>query len=181
MVITRTILALCAVAALLALPASAAALQTSSPALQTGTLSGTATLSQATGNAPTGAMLTVVLREFRDNVPTAIASQTFPVTGKPSPFAFTMTYDPARIDQNLDYRAEAAFAVNGQVRYRTTTLYPVLTKGNPATVNMTLYAVSLPNTSSGTLLLSLAALALALALGAHLLRTRAAAWMPRWG
>jgi putative lipoprotein len=171
MLITRTILALCAVTALLALPAGAAALQTP-------TLNGTATLSGASGNAPTGAVLTVVLRELKGSTTTVIVTQSFPVNGKPSPFSFTMTYDPARIDQNLDYRAEAAFAVNGQVRYRTTTQYPVLTKGNPTTVNMTLSAVTLPNTSSGTTFLALAVLALALALGVHLLRVRAAARTP---
>ena len=168
MFIARTILALCAVTALLALPAGVAALQTS-------TLNGTATLYQATGTAPTGAVLTVVLREFKGSTATAIATQSFPVNGKTSPFSFAMSYDPARIDQNLDYRAEATYAVNGQVRYRTTAQYPVLTKGNPTTVSMILYAVTLPNTSSGTTFLALAALALALAIGVHLLRTRRAA------
>jgi LPXTG-motif cell wall-anchored protein len=118
-----------------------------------------------------------VLREFKSNAETSIATQSFQVAGKPSPFSFAMNYDPARIDQNLDYRAEAAFAVNGQVRYKTTTQYPVLTKGNPTTVNLILYPVQLPTTSSGTPLLALAGLALALALGAHLLRVRAA-WTP---
>jgi len=171
MLITRTILALCAVTALLALPAGAAALQSS-------TLNGTATLYQAQGNAPTGAMLTIVLREFKAGAATAIATQSFPVAGKPSPFSFAMTYDPARIDQNLDYTAEASFTVNGQVRYQTTTRYPVLTKGNPMTVSMILYSTQLPNTSSGTPLLALAGLALALALGTRLLRVRAAARTP---
>ena len=89
-----------------------------------------------------------------------------------------MTYDTGRIDPNLDYRAEATYVVNGQERFRTTTQYPVLTKGNPTTVAMTLYAVQLPTTSSGTALLALAGLALALALGTHLLRVRAAARVP---
>jgi LPXTG-motif cell wall-anchored protein len=171
MLITRTTLVLCAIAALLALPAGAAALQTP-------TLNGTAALYQVQGNAPTGAVLTVVLREFKSGAATAIATQSFQVAGKPSPFSFAMNYDTARIDQNLDYRAEAVFAVNGQVRYKTSTQYPVLTKGNSTTVSMILYAVALPNTSSGTSLLMLAGLALALALGIHLLRTRAAAWAP---
>ena len=172
MYVTRAILVLCAAAALLALPAGAAALQAS-------TLNGTATLSGASGNAPAGSVLTVVLRELNGSTTTVIVTQSFPVAGQPSPFSFTMTYDPARINQNLDYRAEAAFAVNGQVRYRTTTQYPVLTKGNPTTVNMTLSVVTLPNTSSGTPFLALAGLALVLALGVHLLRKRrAVAWKP---
>jgi LPXTG-motif cell wall-anchored protein len=164
MFITRTILVLCAVTALLALPAGAGA--------QQATLNGTATLNQLQGIAPAGAMLTVVLREFKSGAATAIATQSFPVGGKPTPFSFAMTYDPARIDQNLDYRAEATYVVNGQERFRTTTQYPVLTKGNPTTVSMILYSVPLPNTSSGTWLLALAGLALALALGIHLLRAR---------
>jgi putative lipoprotein len=165
MFITRMLLALCAVTALLALPAGAAARQGA-------TLNGTATLYQIQGTAPSGAMLTVVLREFKSGVATSIATQSFPVAGKPAPFSFTMSYDPARIDQNLDYRAEAAYAVNGQVRFRTNTQYPVLTKGNPTTVSMILYSVQLPTTSSGTPLLALAGLALALALGIYILRVR---------
>ena len=170
MLITRSILVLCAVAALLALPAGAGA--------QSTTLNGTATLYQIQGTAPTGAMLTVVLREFKSGAATSIATQTFPVAGKPAPFSFAMTYDPARIDPNLDYTAEATYALNGQVRFKTSTPYAVLTKGNPTTVNMVLYSVQLPNTSSGAPLLALAGLALALALGVRLLRVRAAARVP---
>lgn len=172
MFFTRAILALCAMAALLALPAGVAALQAN-------TLNGTASLYQATGNAPTGAVLTVVLREINGSTTTAIATQSFPVNGKPSPFSFTMTYDPARINQNLDYRAEATYAVNGQIRYKTTTQYPVLTKGNPTTVSMILYVFTLPNTSGGATFLALAGLALALALGVHLLRKRRLALVPQ--
>src|SRR6185369_1578497 len=76
MLITRSILVLCAVAALLALPAGTAA--------QSTTLNGTATLYQVQGTAPTGAMLTVVLREFKSGAATSIATQTFPVAGKPA-------------------------------------------------------------------------------------------------
>jgi len=174
MLITRTLLVLCAVTALLALPTGAAARQAS-------TLNGTAALYQVQGTAPSGAMLTVVLREFKAGVATSIATQTFPVAGKPAPFAFAMSYDTGRIDPNLDYRAEATYVVNGQERFRTTMQYPVLTKGNPTTVAMTLYAVQLPTTLSGTPLLALAGLALALALGAHLLRVRAARTPARQG
>jgi hypothetical protein len=54
------------------------------------------------------------------------------------------------------------------VRYKTTIQYPVLTKGNPTTINLILYSIQLPNTSSGTPLLALVP-------SARLLRMRAAA------
>ena len=75
----------------------------------------------------------------------------------------------------------AEHAMDVLKRFRTTMQYPVLTKGNPTTVAMTLYAVQLPTTLSGTPLLALAGLALALALGAHLLRRRGARTPARQG
>ena len=69
------------------------ALPTGAAARQTSTLNGTAALYQVQGTAPSGAMLTVVLREFKAGVATSIACETFPVAGKPAPFAFAMTYD----------------------------------------------------------------------------------------
>ena len=51
----------------------------------------------------------------------------------------------------------------------------VITGGYPTTVSITMVPVSIPNTSSGTWLLGVAALLLALVLGIRLLRTRRAA------
>jgi putative lipoprotein len=168
----RSLLVLVVLAMLLALPAAALA-QT------TGTVTGTASILQRIA-LPNNAVVTIQLADVsRAGAPAqVIAEQKITTNGAQSPFAFNLTYDTARIAANGVYIVQGNVSVGGQLRYTTTRQYRVLTGGNPATASVTLDAVTLPRSSSGSWMLAAAALLLALALGVHLLRSQLNAASP---
>jgi len=60
------------------------------------------------------------------------------------PIPFTLKFDPAKIDPNHPYVVEASILVHEHLRFTNDTAYPVLTKGNPANVDMILVPVAAP-------------------------------------
>jgi putative lipoprotein len=60
------------------------------------------------------------------------------------PIPFTLKFDPAKIDPNHPYVVEASILVHEHLRFTNDTAYPVLTKGNPANVDMILVPVRAP-------------------------------------
>jgi putative lipoprotein len=127
---------------------------------------------------PANTVVTVqIARVYADRGPEFIAEQTFNTNGAQPPFAYSIAYEPARIDQNASYTVQSTISVGGQVRYSTNTIVPVITRGNPTqNVTMTLVARgSLPNTSGGKVPLVLAGLALLAALAIFVVRRLRAA------
>jgi putative lipoprotein len=52
------------------------------------------------------------------------------------PIAFSVPYDPNRIDPGKPYFVEASITDGGQPIFRSTDPYPVLTMGAPSTVEV---------------------------------------------
>ncbi|MBP1468256.1 YbaY family lipoprotein [Candidatus Chloroploca sp. M-50] len=91
-----------------------------------------------------------IARIIPDRPADIIAEQTFVTTGAQPPLAFNVAYDPNKIDQRDTYTLQANISLNGQVRYGTTSIIPVITRGAPTqNVAVTLTSRSLPNTSGG--------------------------------
>jgi putative lipoprotein len=163
MKLARLLLALLAVALLLALPGAALA--------QIANITGTINLQPYT-TLPSNALVTVQLADVTHVPATLIAQQQFTTNGAQAPLSFTLPYDQSKIASSEIYSVQGHISVTGQVHYSTNTQYRVLTGGYGTTVSITMVPVSLPNTSSGTWLLGVAALFLALVLVIGLLRPR---------
>jgi putative lipoprotein len=165
----RLMLALVVLTMLLALPAAALA-------QNTGNVTGTATISQRIA-LPNNAVVTIQLADVsRAGAPAqVIAEQRITTNGAQSPFAFNLTYDRGRIQNNGVYIVQGNVSVGGQLRYTTTRQYRVLTGGSPSTATVSLDAVTLPRGSSGSWMFAVAVLLLALALGVHMVRARLSA------
>lgn len=95
-----------------------------------------AEMAQVTGSAgyreriaiPDGGQLVVELRDVsRADAPSILLSQQrFAHTGVPQ--EFTLSYDPALIDDRMIYALSARIELDGDVWFRTDTHYPVLTR-----------------------------------------------------
>lgn len=164
------------VAALLAVPAAALAQTTSS-------VKGTAVIRQRVA-LPNNAVVTFQLLDASRAGAAAIvlSEQKITTDGKQAPFQFDLPYEPARIQQNGSYVVRGDIAVDGRLRYTTTSQYRVITGGNPTTVTIILEPVGgaapaptpLPETADGTTLLAIAAVLIALVYGIRFLRPRIA-------
>lgn len=75
-----------------------------------------------------------LLNTSRQDAPaTVLAEQVGPAGGTVSPpFSFTLGYDPLQIVANNTYAVQASIEVDGQVRFRSTRAYLVITQGRPA-------------------------------------------------
>lgn len=76
-----------------------------------------------------------LLNTSRQDVPaTVLAEQVGPAGGTAAPpYPFSLDYDPVQIVANNTYAVRASIEVGGQVRYRSTHAYLVLTQGHPTT------------------------------------------------
>lgn len=104
-------------------------------------ISGTAAY-PVTGALPADAVFDATLEDVsRADAPsTVIASTRLPAPG-PSPIAFTIAYDPARIDEARRYVVRARIRSADRLLFTSDTVAPVLTQGHPDAVSMTLRAV----------------------------------------
>lgn len=85
---------------------------------------------------PADAVLRVqLLNTSRQDAPAAVlAEQVGPAGGTVSPpFAFSLGYDPLQIVASNTYAVQASIEVGGQVRFRSTRAYLVITQGRPTT------------------------------------------------
>ena len=96
---------------------------------------------------PPKAILEAVLEDVsRADAPAQpIASIRLPSPGNP-PFAFTIAYDPARIQSNHRYAVRARVLVDEKLRFTTDTATPVITNGNPTKVTLMLRRVETSQT-----------------------------------
>ncbi len=127
------VVAFCVAGFLLAAPVGAA------PARVTGT----ALYLQRIALPPT-AVLTVQLVDIsRQDAPaTVIATQTIPTSGQAPPYAFALVYDTTAISPNLTYAVQARIEDGGQLLFRTTQAYLVITQGRPTVIDVTLTQVT---------------------------------------
>lgn len=127
------VVAFCAAGFLLAAPVGAA------PARVTGT-----TLYLQRIALPPTAVLTVQLVDIsrQDASATVIATQTIPTSGQAPPYAFALAYDTTAISPNLTYAVQARIEDGGQLLFRTTQAYLVITQGRPTVIDVTLTQVT---------------------------------------
>jgi putative lipoprotein len=92
---------------------------------------------------PSGASLEVTLEDVsRADAPADVISRVEVPTPKAPPFAFNLTYDPARINANHRYSVRARIMVNGQLMFQSDAGYAVLGSGNVTNVDILLKRVS---------------------------------------
>ena len=84
----------------------------------------------------------------QDAPATFIASQVVPTQGRQVPIPFTLYYASRDIDPRHTYNLRAAIIVDGERRFLTTQAYPVLTRGHPEHIEMTLQGMRKPPSAS---------------------------------
>jgi copper homeostasis protein (lipoprotein) len=84
----------------------------------------------------------------QDAPATFIAGQVVPTQGRQVPIPFTIYYATGDIDQRHTYHVRAAIIVDGERRFLTTQAYPVLTRGHPDHIEMTLQGMRKPPSAS---------------------------------
>ena len=112
---------------------------------QDGRVTGTVTYRERIALAA-GAVVTVQLLDvsLQDVAATTIDEQRITTTGNQVPFAFGLSYDPAQVVDTNTYAVRATIEENGALRWTTTQQYPVITRGNPTTVDLVLEQVAAP-------------------------------------
>jgi putative lipoprotein len=102
------------------------------PASPSPTISGTVAYRERVA-LPENAVLTIRLEDvsLADARAKIIAEQTSTLAGHQVPIPFELAYDPKKIDPRHTYSVSARITVDGQLRFLTTSAFPVLTGGNP--------------------------------------------------
>jgi putative lipoprotein len=96
---------------------------------QDGAITGTATYRERIA-LPPGAVLEVELLDTsRADAPATVITTARIEAMTQVPIAFTLRFDPARIEARGSYAVAARLSVNGEVRFRSDRAYPVLTRG----------------------------------------------------
>jgi uncharacterized lipoprotein YbaY len=116
------VLSIAAIGLLATVPASA----------QSAAVTGTVTYLQRSA-LPPDAVITVQLADVSkaDAPAQIISTQTIESGGNQVPFAYTLPYDPAQIDERYDYAVSARIESAGKLLFINTQRYAVITKGNP--------------------------------------------------
>ncbi|MGF1517671.1 MAG: YbaY family lipoprotein [Nodosilinea sp.] len=93
---------------------------------------------------PPNAILEVQLVNVsRADAPAIIlASQGAIFGGRQVPIPFELVYDPDQIEQRFSYAVQARILVEGQLRFISTTRFPVITQGHPTEVEIRVDPVS---------------------------------------
>jgi putative lipoprotein len=73
---------------------------------------------------------------------TVLGEQTFDIGDKGSPYAFEITFDPAKIEANHTYAVQARIEVGGKLRFISDQRYAVITRGAPTKVDILVKGVS---------------------------------------
>ena len=95
---------------------------------------------------PENAMLIVQLQDvsLADAPAKIIAEQKITFAGRQVPLPFELPYDAAKVDPKHSYSVGARIIVDGQLRFLSTSAFPVLTGGNPNRINILVQPASSP-------------------------------------
>jgi uncharacterized lipoprotein YbaY len=87
---------------------------------------------------PPNAIIAVSLLDVSrmDVAAVTLASQATITGGQQVPIPFTLLYDPEQIDPRFTYAVQARITVDGQLRFITTSQFPVITQGNPTEIEV---------------------------------------------
>jgi uncharacterized lipoprotein YbaY len=118
------------------------------PESPSGTLSGTVTYLLRIALAP-DAVVEVMLQDVSkaDAPAEVISTQTIETKGAQVPIAYSLKYDPAKIDAKNTYAVRATITEGGQLTWTSTKRYPVLTRGAPVD-NVEIIVEQVPQTSA---------------------------------
>jgi putative lipoprotein len=106
------------------------------------TIQGTATYRERMALPPSAVFEATLEDVSRTDAPaTVFATTRLDKPGNP-PIAFSIAYDPARIDQTHRYNVRARILVDGQLLFASDTAIPVITSGSPTTVSVSLRRVA---------------------------------------
>jgi uncharacterized lipoprotein YbaY/membrane-bound inhibitor of C-type lysozyme len=95
---------------------------------------------------PTNAVIEVQLADVSQAgaAPKEIAEQNINLGQRQVPVPFTLNVDEAKIDPKRTYAVRAKITVGGELRFISNRSYPVLTKGNPAHVEIVVTPAAAP-------------------------------------
>lgn len=95
--------------------------------------------------APTAAIKVQLVDVSRADAPAVIlAEQAIVAGGRSPPFAFELSFDPAKIEPGHTYAVQARIEEDGKLRFINDMRYAVITRGAPTSVEMILKAVGGP-------------------------------------
>lgn len=115
-------------------------------------VSGTVTYRQRSALPPTAVLTVKIIDVSRQDVSaTVIAEQMITTAGKQVPIPFDMAYDRSKIQDRNRYAVQAEIRDGGRLLFITDTSYPVITQGNPRSVEITVVPVGGGGQRSGTI------------------------------
>src|SRR5262245_10349621 len=111
------------------------------PSAMAQSIQGTATDRERIAPPPTPVLEATLEDVARAEAPAAVTAHPRAAPAPNPPIRFEIAYDPARIDANRRYAVRARILVDERLVFTTDTASPVLTGGNPDTVNLMLRRV----------------------------------------
>lgn len=120
---------------------------------QTATVTGTVAYRERVALPPDAVVQVQLTDVSRTDVATpVVAETTITPAGRQVPLPFELRYDPARIEADRSYAVRATIRSEGRLLFVTASATPVLTRGNPGRVALTLVQARAPaDTSPGSL------------------------------
>ena len=73
-----------------------------------------------------------------------LAEEQITLGNRQVPVPFSLNYDPAKIEEQHTYAVRASIFVDGQLRFTSDKVYPVLTRGNGTRADLLLKPVPSP-------------------------------------
>ncbi len=105
-------------------------------------VTGTVTYLQRVALPPEALIKLHLLDVSRADAPAVmLGEQVITASGRQLPFAFEITYDPARIDPRMTYAISARVEEGGRLRFISDQRHAVITRGAPSHVDIVLKAV----------------------------------------
>ena len=108
---------------------------------KTASVTGTVAYLQRIALAPDARIKVELVDVSRPGATTVLAGQMIEAAGRQVPFRFDLAYDPNRIAAPRRYEVRASIYEDGVLRFTNRRAYPVLTNGNPQSVNVIVDAV----------------------------------------
>ncbi|MBK9153458.1 MAG: YbaY family lipoprotein [Chloracidobacterium sp.] len=109
---------------------------------QDNVVSGTVTYRQRSALPRTAVLIVKIVDVSRQDVSAiVVAEQRIETAGKQVPISFDIAYDRSRIQQRNTYAIQAEIRDSGRLLFITDTRYPVITQGNPRSVDVTVVPV----------------------------------------
>jgi len=106
------------------------------------TVTGTVTYRERIALPPNAVIKVQLVDVSRADAPAIVlGEQVLQASGRQPPFAFEISYDPAKIVANYSYAVQARIEVDGRLRFISDQHYGVITRGAPDHVDMVLKSV----------------------------------------